>query len=166
MSRIIVYYSKSGTTRCGAEYLGKRLQVPVVELKEQAGSSAVSAIQKKTSVLAGNPWADVSAYDEIILMSPVWAFSGVPAVNAFLKKADLKGKELRVVTFQALPRIAGTKHTHQQYREQIEKQGGKTIEHYALRGAGMNQFAGEARIHKQVDRIMKYLIVESEENDA
>jgi menaquinone-dependent protoporphyrinogen IX oxidase len=79
---LVVYYSRSGTTRKIAEALSRALNANVeeiVESKSRAGffgylRSLVEAIQRNPSAIAQSK-CDPSSYDRVIIGTPVWAWS-------------------------------------------------------------------------------------------
>lgn len=88
---LVVYYSRSGTTRKIAESLSEALKCDVeeiVELKSRAGflgyvRSLVEAMQKRSSAIARGK-RDPSFYDLIVIGTPVWAWSVSSPVRAYL----------------------------------------------------------------------------------
>lgn len=101
MKRIIVYYSLSGNTEevvnCIAEKLGcDTLKIDTVKPmpKNYAAQLLVGGGQVVMNKIPEiKPIdKDFSVYDEIFIGTPIWNSQGVPAVNAFLKDMDIKGK--------------------------------------------------------------------------
>ena len=101
MKRLVVYYSLSGNTEAAARKLAERLGAELLRLE------TVKPMPKRFAarILVGGGQVmfhhvpelkplekDVSAYDEIILGSPIWNSQGVPAVNAFLRDANAAAK--------------------------------------------------------------------------
>ncbi len=94
MKRIVVYYSLSGNTEEAAEKIAEALGADLLRLETEKNMPKSYAAQL---IVGGGQVVfnhiprlkpldkDVSAYDEIILGSPIWNSKGVPAVNAFLK---------------------------------------------------------------------------------
>jgi menaquinone-dependent protoporphyrinogen IX oxidase len=88
---LVVYYSRSGTTRKIAEALSRALNANVeeiVESKSRAGffgylRSLVEAIQRNPSAIAQSK-CDPSSYDRVIIGTPVWAWSVSSPVRAYL----------------------------------------------------------------------------------
>jgi flavodoxin len=153
MTTGIVYYSNSGNTRTAAERLAETLNAPIVEIKEAKQGNPLQALLKMGSKLAGDPWSEIKDFDEIYLMGPIWAWNGVPAINGFLKKADLKGKKLTLITLQADPNFPGSQRAHTHYTKMIKANGGEVVACHAMHGADMNQYAGEEHLHQQVDKV-------------
>jgi NAD(P)H-dependent FMN reductase len=88
---LVVYYSRSGTTRKIAEALSEALTCDleeIVETKSRAGifgymRSLVEARQKRPSVIAPAE-RDASAYDLVVVGTPVWGWSVSSPVRAYL----------------------------------------------------------------------------------
>ena len=101
MKRLVVYYSLSGNTEEAAKKIAEVLGADILKLetvKEMPKSFAAQIIVGGGQVVFNHiprlkPMdKDVSAYDEIILGSPIWNSKGVPAVNAFLRDKDAAAK--------------------------------------------------------------------------
>ena len=101
MKRLVVYYSLSGNTEEAAKKIADTLEADLLKLetvKEMPKSFAAQIIVGGGQVVFNHiprlkPMdKDVSAYDEIILGSPIWNSKGVPAVNAFLRDRDAAEK--------------------------------------------------------------------------
>lgn len=95
MSNILIaYYSRTGVTRKVATVLAERLDgAPVLELKETKDRGGVlgyigagkDALLHKKAKLVGYE-QDLSAFDCVVICTPVWAFTASPPVLAFLEK--------------------------------------------------------------------------------
>lgn len=104
MKKIIIYYSYTGHTKKIALYMAKKLNCEVLELKPMVPYSVdyqtvVNEEQKNDTELHIRDYdainTDLSAYDEIILGTPVWWYSISPVIRQFLMKETLKGKKIR-----------------------------------------------------------------------
>jgi flavodoxin len=104
MKTLIVYYSRTGTTRKVAQKLAKELKADTEELKDLAGSRLGIKgwlISGKESTLKKLPLIkklnkDLTKYDLIVIGTPVWAFTMASPVRTFIK--DYKG-EFKKVAF-------------------------------------------------------------------
>lgn len=94
MKRLVVYYSLSGNTEEAAKKIAEQLGADLLKLETQkdmpknfVGRLLVGGGQVVRNYIPElKPLEkDVSAYDEIVLGSPIWNSKGVPAVNAFLQ---------------------------------------------------------------------------------
>jgi flavodoxin len=101
MSVCIIYHSETGNTKKVAEAVAKATGAVLIPVKDTAGYSKI------TMYLIGAPRAhkgekaaiepskiDVSAYDLVIVGSPVWAWSPTPGANAAIAAlAGCEGKK-------------------------------------------------------------------------
>lgn len=149
----VVFFSRGGNTRLGAEILSERLKARLVELKERRPGSALMALLRMKSQLEGDPWKEIAGVRRVYLMSPIWAGSTAPAMNAFAAGADFTDKDVYVVTFQNAP------DPHLSYREQqylagiVTRNHGSVRECYALLGAKKGQFAGRESILSEIGKV-------------
>lgn len=152
-STVIVYYSKDNNTRTGAQILGGRLSAKVVELKEVKKGNFLQALTKKGSKLEGNPWDEIKNAEKLYLMSPIWASNGVPAMNAFLDKADLTNKEVVIITFQQFPDLRNSDQVHKYLTNKVQNKKGNVLECHAFLGGKMGHCAEESAIRAQIDSL-------------
>lgn len=149
----IVYFSKDGNTRAGAQILGKRLDAKVIELKESKKGNFLQALFKKGSKLSNNAWNEIEDKKTIYLMLPIWASNVVPAMNSFLQNAQFHSKEVTIITFQQFEDLKNSDKVHKEISDIVVKKGGKIKNTYALLGGKMGHFAGEEFIMKQIDKV-------------
>ena len=91
MTTIILYYSLSGKTKTLAEKQAAETGADVIEVREvkpHKGFSAFipgccQAMALKSSAIVPLE-TDLSAYDEIVIMGPIWAGKPAPAVNSII----------------------------------------------------------------------------------
>lgn len=111
MKTAIVYYSMSGNVKYVAEkianYLKNSTEVDLIEIlpvKAYPDSGAKkffwggkSAVMEETPKLLSYDF-DASAYDRVIIGTPVWASNCAPPIRTFLKEhgSELKGKKLGI----------------------------------------------------------------------
>ena len=104
MNALVVYYSLTGYTRALAERIALERHADLVEIQEVRHRSVIGAfvfgaflaMRSRPSKIV--PMAqDFGSYDRIILASPVWASSVVPAAVAFIQKHLPAGKEVEVI---------------------------------------------------------------------
>jgi flavodoxin len=159
MSAAVVYYSRSNNTRTGAEYIANKMGSELIELNEAKGrkgltgfiKSGYQAVSGKISQLVGEPWEKAGKHSSLYLMTPIWGGKTTPAMNAFLSKADFKGKDVTVITFQADEKGSGTDVVFNNIRQIVEKGGGTFSGGYALHSTSPGRFAGKEYIEKQLD---------------
>lgn len=101
MKPIVIYYSYGGNTKAVAERFAAALNADLAEIRTvtpYTGSYDAVVDQGQQEVNQGyqppiQPLeADLSQYDTVILGTPVWWYTFAPAVNTFLRSADLAGK--------------------------------------------------------------------------
>ena len=88
---LVVFYSRSGTTRRVAQALAEAPKCDLEEITEpkpRAGflgylRSLLEARRKRPSIIASNKH-DVSSYDLVVIGTPVWAWSLSSPVRAYL----------------------------------------------------------------------------------
>lgn len=165
MEKGIVYYSRSNNTKTGALHLSKKIHASLIELKERGGragavgfvKSGFEAVTNKKSKLIGDPWGLAAPYSRLYLMTPIWGSHTTPAMNAFLSQADLKGKEIIVITFQAGSKGEGSEKVYEHIKNLVEKCGGSFIKGIPLHSASPGKFAGEEHIKGQIDSALAAL---------
>jgi len=102
MKTLIVFYSFSGRTRAIAQELAAKEAFDVTEIK------AVKTVGKLKAYTAGifasikgKSWpilpleAELTGYDRLVLLAPVWAGNPPPVFNAFLEQLP-SGKAIAV----------------------------------------------------------------------
>ena len=105
MRTLVVYYSRSGSTAMIAGALALAVGATMRELVDR--SSRAGLLGRVLAALAGrsarlvDPDFDVSAYETIVLLTPVWAGRPTPAANAFLRMANVAGKKMLIVAVGA-----------------------------------------------------------------
>jgi len=93
MKKLIVYYSRTGTTKKVAEILSVKMQadlVEVIDMQDRSGlsgyvRSGYEAVMKK-SVPIKPLGRDLSSYDLIIVGTPVWAGTMSTPIRTFLQE--------------------------------------------------------------------------------
>jgi flavodoxin len=91
MKPIIVYYSRTGTTKIVGDYLAEKLNCPTIELidlTKRIGPLAYifggkDAMQRKLTQIE-KVKENVFEYDLVIIGTPVWGSNITPAVRTFL----------------------------------------------------------------------------------
>ena len=107
MSHIIIYYSFSGRTKKIAEEMAKKESADAFEIKDikpfgkiKAYTAGIVASIKGKSWHIKNPDIDISKYNKITLLAPVWADNPPPAFNAILEYLPT-GKPISIIMVSA-----------------------------------------------------------------
>jgi flavodoxin len=140
MKAIVVYYSLTGKTKSVAEGFAKEMDCEIKQIQEVRKRSklgayvmgAFAAMKGKSSQIVPLN-IDMHNYDTIIISTPVWASSPVPAVNAFLEKTDFKGKQ---VILLISPASGDDSKAAALLTEKIHSKGGKVLHHHAFKTSG------------------------------
>lgn len=93
MKSLIVFYSRTGTTRAVAEQLSKLLKCDceeIVDARNRYGflgylKGAKDAVQKNLTFI-NNPKKKPKKYDLIIIGTPVWGSRMAPAIRTYIEK--------------------------------------------------------------------------------
>jgi flavodoxin len=93
MKTLVVFYSRTGTTKRVGEEIAKALKSDVEEIKDLAGNRLGIKgwiISGKESSLKKLPLIkkierDLSKYDLVIIGTPVWAFTMASPIRTFIK---------------------------------------------------------------------------------
>lgn len=149
----IVFFSKDGNTRLGANLLHNRIGDIIIELKERKKGNFVQALLKKGSHLEGQPWTEIQDARQIYLMLPIWASNGTPAMNTFLQHADFNGKKVCIITFQQFEDLRNSDKVHQYISDIVAKSKGSVIANYSFVGGKMGTCAEESLIREQIDKV-------------
>ena len=149
----VVFFSRGGNTKLGAEILSERLNAKLIELKELRPGNALMALFRMKSRLDSDPWKEITDVRRVYLMSPVWAGSTVPAMNAFAEGADFTDKDVYIITFQNAPDENLVYREQQHLAGVITKNHGSVRQCYALLGAKRGQFAGRERILSEIGKV-------------
>ena len=151
----IVYFSESNNTKASAEYLAGKIGASLTRLVATTPANPMLGMLHVSAKLVGNPWDEIQETENLILMSPIYAFNGVPAVRGFLTQADLKGKKILIITNGAAPAGKISDRVKQQYQKLIEKANGTVDLVLHTVGGNMNKFAGEEHLHAQIDALLE-----------
>jgi len=92
MATAIFYYSLSGTTKAYAEKQAEETGADLFEVREVKKRNGFTAfipgcclsMSMKCSAIVP-PEVDLAAYDEIVIMGPIWAGKPAPAVNSIIE---------------------------------------------------------------------------------
>ncbi|MEI8360738.1 MAG: hypothetical protein WCG01_01235 [bacterium] len=91
MKTLVVYYSRTGTSQRLAQIIANRLHADlekIVDTVDRSGAKGYllagrDAMQKRPAKIAQTTYLP-QAYDLVILVSPVWAWSLTPAMRSYV----------------------------------------------------------------------------------
>ena len=102
MKTLIVFYSFSGRTRTIAQELAAKEAFDVTEIKTAKTIGKLKAYTAGIfASIKGKPWpispidAELTDYDRLVLLAPVWADNPPPAFNALLEQLP-SGKSIDI----------------------------------------------------------------------
>ncbi len=89
MKALVVYYTRTGNTKALAEQISKELDADIeglLDLKARTGvvGTASAYLRPRATTEIDEMMHNPKDYDVVIVGGPIWWFSSVPAVNAFL----------------------------------------------------------------------------------
>lgn len=104
MKALVIFYSRSGNTRRVAGLIATALEArgaevvseELVDKRSREGFGGLlsagfdATLGRATAIHA--PRADVSAFDVVVIGTPIWAWAGTPAVRAFCRTWGRKAK--------------------------------------------------------------------------
>jgi len=101
MKPLVLYYSRTGSTKLVAEFMAEALKADIeriVELKDRSGTKGYvvagkDAWLKKASDIKPLK-ADIKDHDLVMIGQPVWMYTMIPPIRGLLKKYDFKKKRV------------------------------------------------------------------------
>lgn len=152
MDKVIVYFSKDGSTRILANELSKNLDADIIELVPLKEGNFISntfrSLFKKGATLKGNPYSKAKKYSEIYLCTPIWALNGTPAIISFIDNTNLKDKDIHIFSVRGFN--SSVKGTHKFLQNKVESKNGNVINCYDIKGAAIGKTATVESIKKQL----------------
>ncbi|MGB9666841.1 MAG: flavodoxin family protein [Candidatus Cryosericum sp.] len=143
MDTLIVYYSRTGSTRTVAAALAHELEGTLRELVDADPRTnmlaAVLAALFHRSARLVDPDYDVRPYETVVLITPVWAGNPTPAMNAFVRGVDLTGKKVLIV---ALGESGENLATSSRLEKMVRDRGGQVIGVHHIHGLSATGRAG------------------------
>ena len=133
---LIVYYSLTGNTKTGCEVLQKELQVDILEIRDLvnrsggwgfARSAFGSLLGLHTKIDPEQP--DMSAYQNIIIASPIWTGKLSMAVRTFIDKNRFDNKKVILYTTTNAEEKEKYKEKN---RDLVRKQGGEVVGYFQI----------------------------------
>jgi flavodoxin len=151
---LVVFFSRSGTTREVALQLGARLDADLEEISDTTPRKGVlgflrSGIEAQRRQLPpiGSSRRDPAAYDLVIIGTPVWASSVSSPVRAYLRRH--RGV-LKAVAFFC---TCGGTGSHSALAQMQQELGREPVVRLQLRQDDVGTVSAEALIERFVDRV-------------
>jgi flavodoxin len=143
MATLIVYYSRSGSTKTVAAALARGVGGTLRELVDANArtnlfASAMAALFRRPARLV-NPDYDVTGYETVVIMTPIWVGNPTPAANTFLRAVDLTGKTVLIV---ALGESGENIATSSRLDQMVRARGGQVIGVHHIHGLNSSGKAG------------------------
>ncbi len=139
MKGMVVYYSKTGSTKTVAEKLAEKLGFAVQKLEDREPRAAAGPVLSgifNFAVPLGEPLPDIKDADLIVLMTPIWAWHPTPQMSTFVKKVGISGKKVFLVGVGA---GAANKKAMSRFARRVNKKGGKVIGTRSIKGLQLKQ---------------------------
>ena len=157
MKALVVFYSRTGTTKKAAEAISKSLNCDieeVVDTKNRKGPGGYLIAGKDAATKALTEIRKIQkppdAYDIVIIGTPVWAFTMATAIRTYI---DENKSRLAKIAFFCTQGGSGSKRTFRNMEEECGKKAAASLELTArevIKGeyvGKVKQFIGE--INKQ-----------------
>ena len=143
MQTLVVYYSRSGSTRTVAAALANGVGGTLHELvdandRKNLFAAAMAALFGRSARLV-DPNFDVSAWDTVVVMTPIWVGQPTPAANTFLRTVNLTGKKVLIV---ALGESGENLATSSKLEKMARARGGQVIGVHHVHGLNSSGKAG------------------------
>jgi len=130
MKTAVVFYSYSGNTKKAAEAEAASRSADIFEVKETKKRGFFSAffkgcpdaMKQRPSELAGKP-IDLSGYDRIVILSPIWAGFPAPAFNGIVQMLPA-GKEVELIFVSG---SGDSKKNAEKIKAYVEKTGSRVV---------------------------------------
>jgi flavodoxin len=143
MNAIVVYYSLTSKTKAIAEGFAKELGCEIKQIEEVRKRSllgayvmgAFAAMRSKTSAIKPLN-VDMKNYDTIIIATPVWASSPVPAVNAFVENSSFENKDSVFIISSA---SGDASKAAALLTNKVQGKGGTVLQYHDLKTNGLKE---------------------------
>ena len=151
---LVAYYSWQGNTKVVAEEISRLLESDIVRIEEikerknkegmaSAAMSALFGLQSRLKTID----LGLEGYDDIYLGGQVWAGHSTPAINSFIKKAELKNKNIYLFITKAEEKDPSK--VINSITERINKKGGKVVSTFCVT-TKMNQVISPKEVEEQL----------------
>jgi flavodoxin len=143
MDTLVVYYSRSGSTKTVAKALASGVGGTLRELVDTNArtnlfAAAMAALFRRPARLV-NPDYDVTGYETVVIMTPIWVGNPAPAANTFLRTVNLTGKKVLIV---ALGESGENLATSSRLEQMARARGGQVLGVHHIHGLNSSGKAG------------------------
>ena len=161
MATLIVYYSRTGSTRTVASALARGTGGTLRELQDASPRSSVfaaamAALFRRPARLI-SPDYDVSAFETVVIMTPVWAGNPTPAFNTFLRHVSLAGKNVMLV---AVGKSGENVATSSRLEQMARARGGRVLGVHHVHGLDDSGKAGSSATSEELQKAGEHLAEE------
>jgi len=158
MDTLVVYYSRSGSTKTVATALARGVAGTLRELVDANGrtnllAAAMAALFRRSARLV-NPDYDVAAYETVVIMTPVWVGNPAPAANTFLRTVNLSGKKVLIV---ALGESGENLATSSKLEKMARDRGGQVLGVHHIHGLNSSGQAGPSATSEELQKAGEHL---------
>ncbi|RIE10966.1 flavodoxin family protein [Candidatus Cryosericum hinesii] len=153
MQTLVVYYSRSGSTRTVATALAHGVGGTLRELVDANARTnlflaAMAALFRRSARLV-NPDYDVAGYETVVILTPAWVGNPAPAANTFLRTVNLTGKKVLIVALgESGENLATSSHLEQMARAR----GGQVIGVHHIHGLNSSGKAGPSATVEELEK--------------
>jgi flavodoxin len=158
MALLIVYYSRTGSTRTVAGALARGTGGTLRELTDASPRSnmfaaALAALFRRSARLV-DPNYDVAAYETVIIMTPIWVGNPTPAFNTFMHNVSLNNKDVVLV---ALGESGENIATSSRLEQMARARGGRVQGVHHIHGLDSSGRAGPSATSEELQKAGEYL---------
>jgi flavodoxin len=158
MDTLVVYYSRSGSTRTMADALAHGVGGTLRELVDANArtnlfAAAMAALFRRPARLV-NPDYDVAGYDTVVIMTPIWVGNPAPAANTFLRTVNLTGKKVLIV---ALGESGENLATSSRLEQMARARGGQVLGVHHIHGFNSSGKAGPSATPEELQKAGEHL---------
>lgn len=138
---MVVYYSLWGHTATAAKTISDRLQSPICRIEEKKPRKGIFGVIRGAIEAIGNACPEIKpvelnvSYDTIFLGGPIWSFSPAPALNTFLRDADIRGKQIILFLSHA---TGDPKQVVKMLVSKVRAKGGKVVRAFGIKTLFVN----------------------------
>jgi len=134
---IVLYYSRTGSTRVVAKTIREVLDCDLQEIKDLKDRSGLKGfwggmkdVSNKVKAEIKPETRDLDAYGLIVICSPVWGMQFSPAITTFMESIDFKDKK---IVLAAVARMNMKAEKLEELKKEIQSKGGEVIKDFVIK---------------------------------